>query len=389
MPFENYDDFASEEEFYKIKNQKTKKQLIEELYLSYKRLKDVENKSSVVVACDSIAQNDLNNLSNSNHLDLIDLTHSASTNSDSLSNDLQPPSLLENNDKGSTNTEAFDVVSQVLECTENICKPNKTSIEERFDALESLVRSLANEVNCLRSSKLASSTASEVLQSSVPLVPPTKDIISAPCECDKVCKCKPSSNDNTSNTQKKVIILSDSQGHAMAGKMASQLNGKAEVFSFIRPGCNLGMVLHGVDDILKKEKMGDEDHIVIMGGSNDVESGTATKELKATLKKITAATKKTNVIVVSIPPRYDLPVKYLDTVNTYNSVIRSFVKNSSAQFCELDKLNSKCFTNHGLHYSNYGKNFVAKQLAEMIMSKPFFVDNPASGNEQDSNHFLV
>lgn len=382
MSVESFDPTMSEDDFAKIKNAKTKKQLIEELFVVYKSFKELEclYKRTVGAKSDSLAQtDDVTQIVPS----LISFT--TETNNCDRSSDINnsPELPIQVNALRQTHDLVQEVNGGPSNCDRSSDVDNshklpmqaKPSIDERFDALELLVRNMLEEFKSICPSKVSSNPPSSAQ---------ANDKVLIPCDCKSVCECNLSSN---LPTPKKVIILSDSQGREMAGRIKTKLKGKADVVSFIRPGCKLDMVVHGVEDMVKKEKLGDEDHLIILGGSADVGAGTTAKDFNATLNKMTSVTRKTNVIIASVPPRYDLPVKFLDTVKTYNSVFKSFVKRSSAQFCELDKLDAKCFTKHGLHYSNLGKNFVAKKLSELILSKPFFDQSPTT--DKPNSDFLL
>jgi lysophospholipase L1-like esterase len=71
----------------------------------------------------------------------------------------------------------------------------------------------------------------------------------------------------------------------------------------VRPGAK-------IEDVLKKcvrdcTVLGPQDHVVIMGGANDI-SRNETINCRNTLKTTLSALTSTNVVVLNIPARHDL-----------------------------------------------------------------------------------
>jgi hypothetical protein len=100
----------------------------------------------------------------------------------------------------------------------------------------------------------------------------------------------------------KLMFYSDSYGRDIPMSL-SKINVVVSMFGEIRPGAK-------VKDVLKNcvrdcTALDPQDHVVIMGGANDI-SRIETKNGINTLKSTLSALTSTNVVVLNIPTRHDL-----------------------------------------------------------------------------------
>lgn len=104
-----------------------------------------------------------------------------------------------------------------------------------------------------------------------------------------------------------MVIVSDSQGRELTGLLKHRLMHQCEVSSLIRPGCQMCMVVIDLDGKIDRELLTEDDHLIVIAGSNDVPGSALSGYFTAALDRIKRQNKKTNVIVSEVPLRYDLP----------------------------------------------------------------------------------
>ena len=77
---------------------------------------------------------------------------------------------------------------------------------------------------------------------------------------------------------------------------------------------------------------------------------------------------KSNIIMLDIPHRYDLPdnLQVDKDIKTFNSKLKKIAKLFKHVKIMKFTLTRKCFTQYGLHLNEYGKGLLAKQLASLI-----------------------
>lgn len=174
------------------------------------------------------------------------------------------------------------------------------------------------------------------------------------------------SESEASLPKKKLVILADSQGRLLANLLQSALGSNYDVFAYIRPGCGMSMVLHDIQRTVKNERLSKEDYLVVIGGSNDVQAGTPEVIFKNALDNIAIVSKVTNVVLLTVPQRYDLPPRYQSVVSRYNKAIEQICLVSPITLCDVQQLNRSNFTQHGLHYSIRGKKAISQKILEVI-----------------------
>lgn len=172
--------------------------------------------------------------------------------------------------------------------------------------------------------------------------------------------------DNSKPKNSKVIIVGDSQAREMSGLLASKLPSNKEVFSFLRPGCSMASVVRDLDKIISNEGLALDDHVIVIGGSNDIPYGTLSGEFAAAVDKIVRISCKTNIIIPKIPFRHDLPFKYRSCVNKLNHCLTLKLQNTTAKLVCPKKLYRSHFDEKGLHYSFAGKKALTRCLAAAV-----------------------
>ena len=127
----------------------------------------------------------------------------------------------------------------------------------------------------------------------------------------------------------------------------------------------MGELVHLTDSDLKDLTMNDV--CVVWGGAKDVGRNESNMGMRA-LKQIISSLNYTNVIVINVPPRYDLAP---------NSCVNDEVQKFNRKLVKLEKAylnlsivtvdsNRDLFTRHGLHLNSQGKAHIANRLAKVI-----------------------
>jgi hypothetical protein len=103
---------------------------------------------------------------------------------------------------------------------------------------------------------------------------------------------------------RKILLLSDSHGRGCAERLKNQLPSNFEVNGLVKSGVLSSILMNtAVEEV---RKFTSKDFLVIWYGSNDVSSNKAATGMKNILQFV-MNNLDTNIIVVTVPHRYDLP----------------------------------------------------------------------------------
>jgi hypothetical protein len=121
-----------------------------------------------------------------------------------------------------------------------------------------------------------------------------------------------------------------------------------EVNGIVKPGANIEIIVNTSTKII--EKLTKKDNVVVWGGTRDVGSNETEKGFHQ-IKNFVENGKQTNVIVMSVPCKYDLEPKLCvnDEVKVYNIKLKKHL-NVLDNTCiiEVDS-NRDLYTRQGLH----------------------------------------
>jgi hypothetical protein len=162
--------------------------------------------------------------------------------------------------------------------------------------------------------------------------------------------------------KKKIVVLGDSHARGCARELASCLGNKFEVNGMVMPGAGLAHISTLAKEEIRNLTPGDA--VVIWGGANDVSRNNSQDGLKS-LTKFVKGHRQTNIIIMCVPHRHDLPQwscvnKEVENFNRKVVKLMKPYQHVTVMRIEPDR---KFFTQHGLHMNNPGKERLATELA--------------------------
>jgi len=172
--------------------------------------------------------------------------------------------------------------------------------------------------------------------------------------------------------KKKVQLLSSSQGRNCSVLLQQNLGEDFEVCGVVEPNAKLCDVVGDVQGLVKS--FDENDCVIVLGGTNDVELDGKYRETVAEgIKNVLPLSKQTNVIINSIPSRFDR-FDLQPHIRAANEIIHREVnkskdKNSSNVRINFgnERLTRDCYTRHGLHLNLRGKSEMCKRLSHLVL----------------------
>jgi len=181
-----------------------------------------------------------------------------------------------------------------------------------------------------------------------------------------LCKHCVSSYPIQKNTEytRKVMLIGDSHLKEITTKVNQYLGTNLEVTGFIKPGATADQIVSSQKAAI--ECLGKQDLVVINGGSNNLENNPKrnTNVIIPLLKFVQNST-NTNVLIVTLPTRHDLPTNSLinHKIKSLNDhLIKGIIPFKHAHLLSM-QTDRRYFTKHGQHLNKTGKECLAKELA--------------------------
>jgi lysophospholipase L1-like esterase len=196
-----------------------------------------------------------------------------------------------------------------------------------------------------------------------------RGIESLGCSWLKNRNCLPES----SHLKYKTVLYSDSHGRNMSDLLRVKLPPGGEVQSFVSPGAPLEYI---IDSLLSSDdlsQLGNLDWVVVFGGTNSVGPNFDENKKAVFLNKLlnlVSSTKHVNLILCTIPYRYDLRENSRQNfeIKLLNRCIRALCEMCNIKLIDLWLYNRRCHTQHGLHFNKLGKFSFAKDILKLIKS---------------------
>lgn len=178
-----------------------------------------------------------------------------------------------------------------------------------------------------------------------------------------------SSSMKTKMLKNKVLVLSDSHGRGCSSIIDSYLSDAFAVECVFKPNAGVKEIVRDVDKLTKT--FGPNDHLVLMGGTNDIGSRKSLYQasVKEAIQKVCMLGPKMKVIIVDLPIRSD-DANLLNDINIANQQIKKCVENCGFQNIHLIQLENVIKVEHlnkgGLHLNKVGKNIVCKLISDYV-----------------------
>jgi hypothetical protein len=164
----------------------------------------------------------------------------------------------------------------------------------------------------------------------------------------------------------KVLLIGDSHLRGCAVNMEVFLNARFEVCGFIKPGAVSKIVMESAKRDTEKLTM--DDLLIMCSGANDIGRSGYREVFNNVISFLNSVT-HTNIVVLSIPYRYDIKYPYINNeIRSFNRKLLKFTKVfPHVSVLEIDN-NRLLFTKHGLHLNGLGEELLSNQLALHIDS---------------------
>jgi hypothetical protein len=162
-------------------------------------------------------------------------------------------------------------------------------------------------------------------------------------------------------TRQKIIIVGDSQVRGIAADIKHELGETAKVTGYVSPGFRIETISNLASKEIKV--LNKKDTLVIWGGTNDIAINESDKGLTC-LSNFVKWCKRTSVVIVSAPKRYDLEKTscVIKEVHNFNRKLHKKLK-VFEHAKVIDSVSQRdCFTRHGLHLNKFGKGQMAHSI---------------------------
>lgn len=171
----------------------------------------------------------------------------------------------------------------------------------------------------------------------------------------------------------RIAIFSDSMLRGVAELMYHRIattSTTLNVSSLVKPSACFSQVTEGVATLC--EDFGADDFIIIQAGTNDMTLLEPNCAKILPIKHFASLANKTNIILCSIPYRYD-SLAYLST-NVYdtNTYLKYVCEKFNFTYLDTNAYLSRShFTRHGLHYNRRGKRVLSEKILDLVSSSSF------------------
>lgn len=167
------------------------------------------------------------------------------------------------------------------------------------------------------------------------------------------------------NVQGKLLIVGDSHGRGLSNKLQNKPSNMS-VSGFTKPGATLEQVTETC--LPFGRELSAKDVVLIIAGTNDVARNEAPQALR-TLRKVLSNLQRTNVVICTIPQRYDLGNSSINNreVCSTNTKIYALSKHFKyVQVFDISYIPRRFHTKHGLYLHKTGKVFITNMICNII-----------------------
>jgi hypothetical protein len=199
---------------------------------------------------------------------------------------------------------------------------------------------------------------------------------------EKKCHLKTRSKTEAeiTNKQPKIVISSDSHGKDLYSYLNQACNNVFNIFNHCQPGAPLETLMKTIENYEHLKVLNNRDFVVLFGGTNNI---TATAKanpkqflssLEVHLKDIISSLKHTNLIICTVPYRYDLHASSTENhlIKELNlAILRLTCDQTHTKIINVWNLERWFHTRHGLHINRKGKKFVCNEIMKIVESHTY------------------
>lgn len=172
----------------------------------------------------------------------------------------------------------------------------------------------------------------------------------------------------------RLTVASDSQGRGLAASIAQQNNNNFAVFNSCQPGSPMQPIFESITSSQDFKMYSKADCVTVIAGTNDISNyrksnvHTLIKNLTTYIEKQFSAFEHTNLIMSTIPYRYDIREDSIENrlIKEINLAIRNLAyKNPHVTILDMYLFQRRYHTRHGLHINRSGKKRAARIILEL------------------------
>jgi hypothetical protein len=160
------------------------------------------------------------------------------------------------------------------------------------------------------------------------------------------------------------MILGDSHARGPSSNVKNNLDDNYSVCGFVKPGVNIATQISSMTLDINRLKKND---VIFWCGSNDVSKNNSREDLKL-LVNFVQSNNHTNIFLMSVPPRHDLPEWSCENneIKAFNRKLLKLMKPYNHVSIVTANTDRKFFTSHGLHMNNLGKEKTASKVSTIV-----------------------
>lgn len=182
---------------------------------------------------------------------------------------------------------------------------------------------------------------------------------------DEITNYKQLNQIQENKVKAKITLLADSHGRGLRHLIQGGLGQHCDVLSVIKPNATLECVTSGLDCEISKLKS--SDHLIVLGGTNNINVNTE-YDVKPFVREIANKTINTNVVLCTVPLRYDTPHLNNKIRKINIDLVMESLKYEHIKLISLSHFSSKHYTFGGLHLNRWGKQKLGRLLVDKINS---------------------
>lgn len=198
-------------------------------------------------------------------------------------------------------------------------------------------------------------------------------------DCKKHSEKQSTSNEDNYNSKnectqitslkrkKNLVLISDSHGRTLSERLNNTNSNTLRATGLVKPNANIINVLKNHETFTKS--LTKDDYLVVIGGTNDLNCVGCESIITEEIENLLEKTNTTNIIISSIPFRYDIPYvnKKIKKINI--NLKRITEKYSHSSFLSFNNMNRSDYSYHGVHFNNKGKSKLTHLISDFINHK--------------------